>query len=113
MSIRKSFGGALTGTAQDIYEVPAGKRAQWVLMYVSNTSGSNGNCDVDFYDASETATLPILDGYTVTAKQYFQIGGDYNSFITMEEGDKISASATQSMTILLSVIEENVIIQGG
>ena len=111
--IKKSFGASLTGTLQDIYEVPAGKRAHWVLMYVSNTSGSNGNCDVDFYDASATATLPVLDTYTVTAKQYFQIGGDYNSFITMEEGDKISASATQSMTLLLSVIEENAVIQGG
>ena len=113
MSIKKSFGASLTGASQDIYEVPAGKRAHWVLMYVSNTSGSNGNCDVDFYDASAAGTLPVLDTYTVTAKQYFQIGGDYNSFITMEEGDKISASATQTMTILLSVIEENAIIQGG
>ena len=113
MSIKKSFGASLTGTSQDIYEVPTGKRAHWVLMYVSNTSGSNGNCDVDFYDASAAGTLPVLDTYTVTAKQYFQIGGDYNSFITMEEGDKISASATQAMTILLSVIEENAIIQGG
>tara|TARA_S200002703_G_C3625138_1_gene191964 strand:+ start:202 stop:540 length:339 start_codon:yes stop_codon:yes gene_type:complete len=111
--IKKSFGASLTGTSQDIYEVPAGKRAQWVLMYVSNTSGSNGTTTVNFYDSSATATLPVLSGYTVTAKQYFQIGGDYNSFITMEEGDKISASATQSMTLLLSVIEENVIIQGG
>ena len=111
--IKKSFGANLTGTLQDIYEVPVGKRAHWVLMYVSNTSGSNGTCDVDFYDASATATLPVLDTYTVTAKEYFQIGGDYNSFITMEEGDKISASATQSMTVLLSVIEENAIIQGG
>lgn len=111
--IKKSFGASLTGTSQDIYEVPTGKRAHWVLMYVSNTSGSNGNCDVDFYDASAAGTLPVLDTYTVTAKQYFQIGGDFNSFITMEEGDKISASATQTMTILLSVIEENAIIQGG
>jgi len=87
--IKKSFGASLTGTSQDIYEVPAGKRAHWVLMYVSNTSGSNGTCDVDFYDASTTGTLAVLDTYTVTAKEYFQIGGDYNSFITMEEGDKI------------------------
>lgn len=113
MSIRKSFGGAITATPQDLYEVPAGKRAQWVLMYVVNTSGSNGNIDVDFYDASASATLPVLDGYTVTAKQYFQIGGDYNSFITLEAGDKISAVSTQGMTVLISVIEENAIIQGG
>ena len=111
--IKKSFGGALTGTLQTIYEVPAGKRAHWVLMYVSNTSGSNGSTTLNFYDSSATATLPVLSGYTVTAKQYFQIGGDYNSFITMEEGDKITASATQPMTLLLSVIEENAIIQGG
>jgi hypothetical protein len=111
--INKSTGAALTGTLADIYEVPAGKKAKWVLMYVTNTSGSNGTVTINFYDASASATLPVLSGYAVSSKDFLQIGGEVNAFIMMEAGDKITASATQDMTILVSLIEENAIIQGG
>ena len=111
--INKSAGAALTATLADVYEVPAGKRARWVLMYVTNTSGSNGTVDVKFYDSSATATLSVLEDYTISAKDFLQVGGEVNAFIMMEAGDKIQASATQDMTILVSVIEENAIIQGG
>lgn len=111
--IKKSFGKALTGTLQDVYEVPTTKTTQWVLLYISNTSGSNATVDVNFYDASETATLPVLSGYTISAKQFFQIGEYYNSFIKMEAGDKITASSTQTMTLLMSVVEEDITVQGG
>ena len=111
--IKKSFGAVLTSSSQDIYEVPAGKSAEWCLMYITNTSGSNGNVQVDYYDASETATFSVLEDYTVTSKDFFKIGGGTNEFIMMREGDKISADATQQMTLLISVIELNNIIQGG
>ena len=111
--INKSAGAALTATLADVYEVPAGKRSRWVLMYVTNTSGSNGTVDVKFYDSSATATLSVLEDYTISAKDFLQVGGEVNAFIMMEAGDKIQASATQDMTILVSVIEENAIIQGG
>lgn len=111
--IKKSFGAVLTGTAATIYTVPTGKKAEWVLMYLTNTSGSNGTVSVDFVDDSASATLPILDGYSVSSKEFFQIGGGFNEFIMMEEGDSFSASATQTMTMLVSVIEFNNIIQGG
>jgi len=51
--------------------------------------------------------LPVLSGYTLSAKEFFQIGGQYNEFIMMEAGDKIQASASSSATILISVIEHN------
>ena len=113
--INKSSGAALTGGAAlaDIYEVPTGKRARWVLMYVTNTSGSNGTVDVKFYDSSATATLSVLEDYTISSKDFLQVGGEVHAFIMMEEGDKIQASSSQNMTILVSFIEENVIIQGG
>jgi len=111
--IKKSFGAVLTSSSQDIYEVPAGKDSQWVLMYITNTSGSNGNVQVDYYDASETTSFAILEGYTITSKAFFQLGGGTNEFILMREGDKISAEATQQMTLLISVIEETNILQGG
>lgn len=111
--IKKSFGAVLTSTPATIYTVPTGKKAEWVLLYLKNYSGSTGTADLDFIDDSESATLPILDGYSLSSKEFFQLGGGFNEFIMMEEGDSISASATQSMTLLVSVIEFNDIIQGG
>lgn len=113
MSIRKSYGKVLTGTSQTVYTVPQGKRTQWVLMYITNTSGSNGTVEVDYYNAEQDVTFSVLEGFTVTAKQFFQIGGEVNAFIMMQEGDSISAFATQPMTMLVSLIEENAVIQGG
>ena len=107
MATKISSGAALTGTLQTIYTVPDYKDAEWVLLYITNTSGSNGTVTVNYYDASSSATLPILSGYTVTAKAFFQLGGDFNEFIYMNAGDYIQASATQPMTLLVSVIENN------
>ena len=111
--IKKTFGGALTTTLTDIYEVPTGKKAEWVMLYVTNTSGSTETFNVQFYDASETTTLDVFSGYSLSSKEFFQIGGEYNEFIFMEEGDKIIASASASATLLVSVKEYNDIIQGG
>lgn len=113
MSIRKSYGKVLTGTSQTVYTVPQGKRTQWVLMYITNTSGSNGTVEVDYYNAEQDVTFSVLEGFAVTSKQFFQIGGEINAFIMMQEGDSISAFATQPMTMLVSLIEENAVIQGG
>lgn len=107
MATKRSVGKSLTTTLTDIYEVPANKRAEWLLVYIANTSGSTENVTVTYYDASQTASLPILDGYSLSAKGFFQIGGQYNEFIMMEAGDKIQASATSTSTIFISVIEHN------
>lgn len=107
MATKISSGAALTGTLQTIYTVPTHKDASWVLTYLTNTSGSTGTVTVNFYDSSESATLPILSGYSVSSKDFLTIGGEFNEFIYMNEGDYIEASATQDMTILISVIEVN------
>jgi len=113
--IKKTYGAVLTGTSQTLYTVPAGKSAQWVLMYITNTSGSNGNVEVDFYDASASATLTILEGKSLSSNDFFKVGGEPNAFIMMAEGDKIIASCAtnNAVTLLVSVIESNDIIQGG
>jgi len=107
MATKQTFGAALTSSSQTIYTVPDHRQAEWVLMYITNTSGSNGNVTVSYTDDSESATLSIFDGYTISAKEYVQIGGGFNEFIMMEAGDSISASATQPMSLLVSVIEHN------
>jgi hypothetical protein len=111
--IKKTFGGALTTTLTDIYEVPAGKKAEWVMLYITNTSGSTATFNVKFYDASAATALTVFDGYSLSSKEFFQIGGDYNEFIFMEEGDKIQASSSAGMAILVSLKEYNDIIKGG
>ena len=113
--IKKTFGGSLLTTDTTLYEVPAEKKAQWVLLYATNTSGSTSDFSVDFYDASESATLAVFDSYSLSSKEFFKIGGEFNEFISMKAGDKIIASCStdNAFTMLVSVIEENDIIQGG
>ena len=113
--IRKTFGASLQTTDTTLYEVPTGKKAQWVLVYATNVSGSTSNFTVDFYDSSETSTLSIFDTYSLSSKEFFQIGGNINEFVAMYEGDKIigSCATNDDITMLVSVIEENDIIQGG
>jgi hypothetical protein len=113
--IKKSFGASLLTTNQTIYEVPSGKRAQWVLLYATNTSGSTSSFTTSFYDASEAASLSVFSTYPLSSKEFFKIGGEFNEFISMKEGDKIiaSCSTNNAITMLVSVIEENDVIQGG
>ena len=113
--IKKTFAASLQTTDTTLYEVPSSKKAQWVLLYAVNNSGSTSNFDVDFYDSLETATMTIFDGYSVSSKEFFKIGGDYNEFIAMKAGDKIigRCATNNDFTMFVSVIEENDVIQGG
>lgn len=107
MSIRKSFGATLTATPTAVYTVPTGKKAEWVHAYITNVSGSNGTIDMSVNG------FVLLDDYTVSAKDFKDIGGTINSFVILTEGQTITANATQSMTLVVSIIEHNNIIQGG
>jgi hypothetical protein len=113
--IKKTFGASLLTTDTTLYEVPAGKKAEWVLLYATDVSGSTTNFSVDFYDASASATLAVFFEYSLSAKTFFKVGGEYNAFIMMHEGDKIIASCAgaNDVSMLVSVIEYNDIILGG
>jgi len=105
--IRKSFGQTLTATPTAIYTVPTNKKAEWVHAYITNVSGSNGTIDMSVNG------LQLLNDYAVSAKDFLDIGGTSNSFVIIEAGQTITASATQSMALVVSLIEYNDIIQGG
>ena len=107
MATKITKGLPLTTSLQTVYTVPEYKEADWVLLYITNTSGSNGTVTVNYYSAEDDATLPVLSGYTISAKDFFNIGGKFNEFIYMKAGDYIQASSTQTMTLLVSVIENN------
>jgi len=111
--IKKSFGAILNTSYQTLYEVPTGKKAEWVLMYVTNVSGSTSTFSVRIYDSSASAYLQVFDGYSLASKEFFKIGGNEYEFIMLKEGDKIEALDGAGMTMLISVVEYNDIIQGG
>ena len=111
--IKKSSALTTTTSLQTIYTVPNGKRAEWKMLWLSNVSGSNGTFDVTYYNKANDATFAFFDDHTLSAKDFFQIGGEYYEFVTMREGDYIQISASQAMTAVVSVIEHNDVIQGG
>jgi hypothetical protein len=111
--IKKSRALTTTTSLQTIYTVPNGKRAEWKMLWVSNVSGSNGTFDVQYYNAESGQTFTFFDDHTLSAKDFFQVGGEYYEFVTMSEGDYVQVSANHPMTAVVSVIEHNDIIKGG
>ena len=113
--IKKSFGAELTTTEVTLYEVPTGKKAEWKMLYATNTDGANKKFNARVYKASADVYLTIFDEFIVNTKDFFNIGGAEFEFIMLDEGDKIlvSGETDNDITLLVSVIEYNDIIQGG
>jgi hypothetical protein len=111
--IKKSFGLPLTSSYQTLYEVPTGKKAEWALLYVTNTSGSTSGFSVRYWNNEASTYLQMFDDYSLSANEFFKIGGAENEFVALKEGDRIEALDDNGMTALVSVIEYNDIIQGG
>jgi hypothetical protein len=111
--IKKTFPKALSTSMQTVYEVPRNKRAEIVLVFVGNTAGSNGTFDLQIYNKASDSTLGVFHAYTVTASEYFEIGGQPNQFIQIGSGDRVEMMASKAMTGMISVIEYSDIIKGG
>ena len=111
--IKKSFGLPLTTSYQTLYEVPTGKKDEWVLLYCTNTSGSTSGFTVRIWNEASQSYLMMFDDYTLASKEFFKIGGGANEFVALAEGDKVEALDGAGMTMLISVIEYNDIIKGG
>lgn len=111
--IKKSSALTTTTSLQTIYTVPNGKRAEWKMLWISNVSGSNGTFDVTYYNKANDTTFSFFNTHALSAKDFFQIGGEYYEFVIMSEGDYIQIKATQPMTAVVSVIEHNDVIRGG
>jgi hypothetical protein len=111
--IKKTFGAALTTSYQTIYEVPIGKKTEWVLLYVTNTSGSTSGFSVRMWNEEAQAYMTVFDDYSLSSNEFFKIGGSENEFIMLKEGDRVEALDGAGMTLLMSVIEYNDRIKGG
>jgi len=114
--IRKSIVKSLAPEViTDLYEVPTGKKSEIRMIWITNPDSTNRNIELDFYDASEDETIIILEDYQLNQKDILQLGGDYNTFLCMKEGDKLMAEGqtNSNFTFIISVVEEPDIIQGG
>jgi len=103
--IKRSYVIEGTSTLQTIYTVPEGARTEWTLLWVSNTSGSNATINVNYYNAASSSTITLFDTYAVSSKTFFNVGGEYNEFLIMGEGDYIEVSCNHACTFIVSVIE--------
>jgi hypothetical protein len=103
--IKRSYALTATTSLQTIYTVPEGARTEWTMLWVSNISGSNATIDVTYYNAASSSTLLLFDDYTISSKAFFEVGGNFNEFLIMGEGDYIQVSSTHSCTFITSVIE--------
>ena len=113
--IRKSFGQSLTTTESNLYEVPTGKKTEWRMMYASNIAGSNASFSVRIYKAADNVHLQMFDSFSVSSKDFFHIGGENFEFVMLDEGDiiKVTGQSNNDITLLVSVVEHNNLIQGG
>ena len=106
--INKSFGAHITSSGTTtLYTVPTNKKAEYRAAYITNTAGSNGTVTMVI------AGLNFLVGHTISSKDILHLGGRENDFIVLTAGQTITGTSTQNMTMIVSIIEYNDIIQGG
>lgn len=103
--IKRTYALEATATLTPLYTVPEGARTELVMLWISNTSGSNESVTVKYYNNASSTTITILNGYTISSKTFERIGGDYNTFLVMGQEDYIEVSSTQACTFIASVIE--------
>lgn len=98
-----------------VYTVPNGKSCELVMIWITNPDSTNKTLELDFYDKSNDVQIHLLEDYVVNQKDFVQIGGTENSFVIMQEGDKLLAkgSNNSNFRIVASMKEHNVMIQGG
>jgi hypothetical protein len=113
--IKKTFGANLTTSEVTLYEVPVGKKTEWRMLYATNIGNANKKFNARIYKASADAYLQMFDSFIVNTKDFFNIGGDTFEFVMLDEGDKIlvEGDSNGDITLIVSVIEYNDIIQGG
>lgn len=96
-----------------LYTVPEGVRTELVMLWITNPDTVNKNFHLEFYNSSSDTTIVLLDDYKVNQKDFVQIGGLENTFVIMNEGDKLKAtgSSNSNFKVVLSFKEHNNIVQ--
>ena len=58
-------------------------------------------------------SLNFLVGHTISSKDILHLGGREGDFIILPAGVTITGTSTQNMTMIVSIVEFNDVIQGG
>ena len=89
MAIRKiSVGKELAAGSNTImYEVPAGYRASWGLLYMINNTASSKTFTVEWRDASNNLICHVFFNYPISAKNFIMF--DSGQWVMLEEGHTI------------------------
>jgi len=66
--IKRTYALGATTSLQTLYTVPDGARTEWTMLWVSNTSGSNGTVDVNYYNNASSTTIKLFDDHPVSSK---------------------------------------------
>ena len=106
----KSVGKALTGSSQDILtnSAASGKVFKINAIYVANIDGTSAaEATVTWYDASETTTYNLAKTISVPADATLVVV-DKEAALYLEEGDKISALASASGDLEITISYEDI-----
>lgn len=106
----KTVGAALTTNSADILtnSAASGKVFKVNSVYVSNVDGTNNaTVNVLFYDASATASYYLADEIVVPATSTLVVVSK-ESFIYLEEGDKIAALASENDDLQIVISYEEI-----
>ena len=114
----KSFFRTLTATPNTVlYEVPVGKKTDWTLLFVSNTTATPDDFSVAVFDASESTTTLLFNAVTLAVDEYLRLNanGSMLDGVHLKEGDQIQCwdSAGAAISVVLSVIERLETTTGG
>lgn len=99
-----SIGGALTaGIKTTVFTAPDRKEIKWILLFISNHTGSNKAVSAWWYDKSSNTEIAVIDGYNLDAKKYIQFGGA-GVYVVLEGGDEIrvQTESGSSMTYIIT-----------
>lgn len=98
-----------------LYTVPTGKKAELVMVWITNPDSGNRDFHLEIYNSVEDETIVVLDDYPLNDREILQLGGTANSFVILYQGDTIKArgSNNSNFKVVLSIIEHNHIVDGG
>ena len=103
-----SVGKVLTAaTTTVLYTVPTGYIGNLVLVYINNSGSGTKTTSVHWNIATGATQIDIINQYSLTSKAFLQFSGSY---VTLTEGDTISAisEAASTINIILTIELEKV-----
>lgn len=87
------------GSTTTVYTIPTGYYAKWNLAYLFNATGNTKTVTMSWYDASASTTYDILNGYSLSSKDFLKFDG--GAYIVLEEGDQVTFAPESGATFTI------------